>query len=110
MARSDKIYPSPSNLHRKHRRQLFKGEAFHPEIDWNAIEADRSTTVSTTTWTTDDDTVITISNASLSVATGIAECKATADQSGAAQLKNSTTFADGSVAVVWWKIVVKDDG
>lgn len=108
MARSDKIYPSPSNLHRKHRRQLFKGEIFTPEIDWNAVEDDRSTTASETVWTTDDDTVITISGGAVSA--GLASCTVEATQTGSAQLKNTTTFADGSAAVVWWKIAVKDDG
>lgn len=108
MARTDKFYASPSNLHRKHRRQLFKGEVFIPEVDWNAVEADRSTTASETEWTTDDDSVITIDDAALSA--GISGCEVEAMKSGQAQLKNSTTFADGSIAVVWWKIVVKDDG
>jgi hypothetical protein len=108
MARSDKIYPSPSNLHRKHRRQLFKGEVFTPRVDWNAVMSDRSTTASSSEWSTDDDSVVAIASAALT--SGVTSVTATAAGTGRAALKNTITFANGSVGVAWWKIAVKDDG
>lgn len=106
--RSDRLYVSPAATHRKQLLSLWKGAIHKTTTDWNAVGDDRGATVSTATWTTDDESVITISGATLSA--GVATVSIEALASGSAEVKNTATFSDGSKAVAWWSITVKDDG
>ena len=106
--RTERLFASPSNPQRKQILHTWKGAIHELSVDWNAVEQDRSTTATSTQWETDDDTVCAISGATLSA--GIAEVAANMGAAGTAELKNTATFADGTKAVRWFNITVKDDG
>ena len=102
------MYASPSNPGRKQVLHTWKGAIHELSVDWNALEQDRSSTVTSVEWETDDDTVCAISGATLSA--GVAEVAANMGAAGTAEVKNTATFADATKAVAWWNITVKDDG
>jgi hypothetical protein len=104
--RADRFYASPSNLHRKQRVEMWKDAVESKSVDFNAIEADRSTTVAEVTWRTEDDNVVDVEDAGLSA--GIADVELTALNKGCADISCKATFADQSVAVIWWRVEVKD--
>lgn len=108
MSRSALVYASPSSLHRKQVVMIWKDSDFFPEVDWNAVEQDRGTTLTESCWETDDTSVICTDGPTISGSVTSVEVEACS--AGTAELKNKATFADGSVAVCWWKITVKDDG
>lgn len=108
MSRAETLYLSPSNLNRKQIVRLWKDSAFLAAANLKAVADARDTTVSEITWTTGDSTVITIEDAAITA--NVAEVEVTAEESGSADLKCKATFADGTVAVAWWDITVKDVG
>jgi len=110
MGRSDTLYASPSNLHRRQRLQMFDGDIRILRVNLNGVEEDRGTSLNEVTWASDNETVVAVASASISVPTATASVTATASSTGTANISCTATFGDGSVAVVWWKTTVKDDG
>lgn len=108
MARRNTLFVSPANPGRYMRLNMWKGAVEQLTADWNAVEKERGTTVSSHTWTVDSGgtAIVGLQNASLSA--GLAEVEVTANESGEDGVKCAVNFADGTKAVAWWEIKVRD--
>ncbi len=107
MSRYFTQFASPSNPQRKQRITLWKGAIATLEVDWNAVEQDRGTTLSSATWTTFDDALVTLSGAAISGSSATVLAEMT--NIGTILIKNAATFVDDSVSVCWWEITIKDE-
>ena len=90
------------------RIAMWKGSIEQLAADWNAIEKERGTTVSSHTWTTDSGGTTTVGLQNASIDAGTAEVEVTANESGQDLVKCLAIFADGTKAAAWWEIKVKD--
>jgi hypothetical protein len=101
------LFASPSNLHRKQRLGLFVDESRLISVDWNAVAEERGTTLTETCWEPESAGPVCMADPSLEA--GVSTVQIEGCSAGSAGIKNTATFADGSVGVVWWKVAVTDD-
>ena len=76
------------------------------KVDFSLVFTERSTTVSSVTWTSEGSQSLTISNEALS--TPIATCDASGSYSGYGLIKCSATMADGNPETQYIKIELHD--
>lgn len=106
MARLTKVYYGSFHRSKPHRSKITEDEVRTYKVDFNgALESSES--VSSVSWTTDDDAVIAISGAALS--SGVASVTVTASEEGTARLYCIATLNTSRKLKQWFQIEVVDE-
>lgn len=106
MARLAKSYDSLFHKRKTHRSVLDEDEVRTYRADFNGgLESGES--VSSVSWTTDDDSIIAISGAALS--SGVASVTVTASTVGLAHLEVLATLNTSRKLHQWFRIEVQDE-
>lgn len=82
-----------------------KGEVIKRSFDWNAYLGFRGTTISSSSWSAEDDTV---SVASATNSGGVTGISITATYEGATTVKNTVVLANGETLIRKFRVVVTD--
>lgn len=106
MSRADTWYITPSGTMRVSPLEILVDEELKQNIDWNPYVGPKSTTVNSVAFSTENDSVATISNATLS--SGVSTIEIGGNSEGRSTIKAAATLASGEVLVRKFMVTVID--
>lgn len=99
-------YVTPNGTLRTRAITMIEGEELKQDIDWNPYLGHKSTNANSITFTSEDDSIVGIANATL--ASGVSTVEMGANSVGRAMVKAEVELASGEVLVRKFMVTVTD--
>jgi len=105
-SRRNKVYPSASSAPKTQHITTQLNNVEPLIVEWNGVANAHGTTLSASTWATDETGVLSLSSPTISA--NIAQTLFTATAHGVALVRNTATFANGYTAIQWFRVKVRE--